>query len=114
MQGKHRKTHDEIHKILLPRNATYKDGTQIRRNGHAKQDAPEDQHQGPPTSYLEEDWPEGAPFGLGRPNGSPDPLMGLNGPSFLLQYPTAPLHLLRMYIVPPRESNHGSTLGEAI
>ena len=112
-QGKHRKTHDEIHKIVLPRNATYKDGPQIRRNGHGKQDAPKDQHQGPPIIYPEEDRPEGAPFGLGRPNGSPDPLLGLNGPNFLLQPPTAPLRLLRMCIVPPRESNRGSIHGEA-
>ena len=64
-QGKHRKTHDEMHKILLPRNATYKDGPQIRQNGHAKQDAPKDQHEGHPTSYPEKDKLEGAPFGLG-------------------------------------------------
>ena len=85
------KTHDEMHKILLPKNATYKDGPQIRQNRHAKQDAPKNQHQDPPISYLEEDRPEGAPFGLGRPNGSSDPLLGLNGPSFLLRSPTAPL-----------------------
>ena len=112
-QGKHWKTHDEMHRILLPRNATFKDGPQIRRNGHGKQDAPKDQHQGPPTSYLEEDRSEGTPFGLGRPNGSPGPLLGLNGPSFLLRSPIAPLILLWMCIVPPRESNRGSTHGEA-
>ena len=77
--GKTQKTHDEMHKILLPRNATYKDGPQIRQNGHAKQDAPKDQYKGPPISYPEEDRPEGAPFGLGRPNGSPDPLVGIWG-----------------------------------
>ena len=32
-QGKHRKTHDEIHKILLPRNATYKDGHKSDETG---------------------------------------------------------------------------------
>ena len=101
------KTHNEMHKILLPKNATYKDGPQIRQNGHAKQDAPKDQHQGPPTSYPEEDRPEGAPFGLARPP------IGPKWPSFLLQPPTAPLRLLRTCIVPPRESNRGSIHGEA-
>ena len=108
------KTHDEMHKILLPRNATYKDGLQIRQNGHAKQDAPKDQHQDPPISYPEEDRPEGAPFGLGRPNGLPDALLGLNGPSFLLRSPIAPQRLLRTGIVPRRKPNRGSTHGEAI
>ena len=36
------KTHNEMHKILLPRYATYKEGPQIRGNEHATQDAPED------------------------------------------------------------------------
>ena len=52
--------------------------------------------------------------GLREPHlGSADPVLGLNGPSFLLQSPTAPLRLLRMCIVPPHEPNRGSTHGEA-
>ena len=39
---KHRRTHHKMHKILLPRNATYKEGPQIRGNGRATQDAIED------------------------------------------------------------------------
>ena len=45
--------------------------------------------------------------------GSADPLVGQIRPIFLLQSPTDPLHLSRACIVPPRESNHGSTFGEA-
>ena len=48
-----------------------------------------EQHQGPPTSCLEEGGPEGAPFGAGRPTRSPDPLLVPNRPIFCLQTPTA-------------------------
>ena len=62
-----------MHKILLPRNVTYKEGPQIRGNGRATQDAPEDKAQGPPVSHLEEDAPGGGPPGVGRPQGSAEP-----------------------------------------
>ena len=41
------------------------------------------------------------------------PPSGPNRPIFLLQIPTAPLHLFQTCIVPPRKSNRGSTFGEA-
>ena len=47
---KHRRTHDEMHEILLPRCATYKEGPQKSENGRAAQDAPEDKDQGPHVS----------------------------------------------------------------
>ena len=50
----------------------------------------------------------------GISKGVADPLLGPIRPNFLRQSPTAPLHLFRMRIIPPRESNRGSTLGEAI
>ena len=62
-----------MHKILLPRNATYKEGPQIRGNGRATQDAPEDKAQGPPVSHLEECGPGAAPPGVGRTPGSAEP-----------------------------------------
>ena len=62
-----------MHKILLPRNATYKEGPQIRGNGRAMQDAPEDKAQGPPISHPEEDAPGGGPPGVERPQGSAEP-----------------------------------------
>ena len=62
-----------MHKILLPRNATYKEGPQIRGNGRATQGAPKDKAQGPPVSHPEEDAPEGGPLGVGRPQGSAEP-----------------------------------------
>jgi len=72
-RGKHRRTHDKMHKILLPRNVTYKEGPQIRGNGRATQDAPEDKAQGPHVSVHEEDTPRGGPLGIGRPLGSAKP-----------------------------------------
>ena len=69
-QGKHRKTHNEMQKILLPRYVTYKEGPQIRGNGRATQDAPEDIAQGPPVSHPEEGGPEAAPPGVSRTPGS--------------------------------------------
>ena len=72
-QGKHRKTHDEMHKILLPRYATYKEGPQIRGNGRATQDAPQNPSEGPHVSVHEEDTPRGGPPGVGRPQGSDEP-----------------------------------------
>ena len=56
-----------MHKILLPRNTTYKEGPQIRENGRATQDAPEDKAQGPPVNHLEEGGSGAAPCGVGRP-----------------------------------------------
>ena len=66
--------------------------------------------------------PTRSPQGIHRPKmspkghkkGSADPLLGPFRPSFLQQSPTAPLHPSRTCIVPPRKSNRGSTLGEAI
>ena len=72
-RGKHRRTHDKMHKILLPRNATYKEGPQIRGNGHATQDAPEDKAQGPRVSLPEEAEPKNLHLGVGRPPGSAEP-----------------------------------------
>ena len=69
-QGKHRRTHDEMHKILRPRNATYKEGPPIRGNGRATQDAPEDMALGPPVSQPEEAEPKNLHLGVGRPPGS--------------------------------------------
>ena len=65
-RGKHWRTHDEMHKILLPRHTTYKKGPQIRGNGRATQDAPKDKAQGPHVSVHEEDTPKGGPPGVGR------------------------------------------------
>ena len=72
-RGKHRRTHDEMHKILRPRNATYKDGPQIRGNRCATQDAPEDKAQGPRVSLPEEAEPKNLHLGVGRPPGSAEP-----------------------------------------
>ena len=72
-QGKHRRTHDEMQKILLPRNATYKEGPQIRGNGRATQDAPEDKVQGPHVSLPEEVESRNLHLGFGRPPGSAEP-----------------------------------------
>jgi len=72
-QGKHRRTHDKMHKILLPRNVTYKEGPQIRGNGRATQDAPEDKAQGPPVSLLEEAEPKNLHLGVGQPPSSAEP-----------------------------------------
>ena len=72
-RGKHRRTHDKMHKILLPRNATYKEGPQIRGNGRATQDAPEDKAQGPRVSLPEEAEPKNLHLGVGRPPGSAEP-----------------------------------------
>ena len=72
-QGKYSKTHDEMHKILLPRNATYKEGPPIRGNGRATQDAPEDMALGPPVSQPEEAEPKNLHLGVGRPPGSAEP-----------------------------------------
>jgi hypothetical protein len=55
-----------MHKILLPKDATYKEGPQIRGNGHATQDAPQDKAQGPLVSHPEEGGPGAAPPGVGR------------------------------------------------
>ena len=73
MQGKHGRTHDEMDKILLPRYATYKEGPQIRGNGHATQDAPEDKAQGPRVSLPEEAEPKNLHLGVGRTPGSAEP-----------------------------------------
>ena len=62
-----------MHKILLPRNVTYKEGPQIRGNGRATQDAPEDKAQGPPVSLPEEAEPKNLHLGVGRPPGSAEP-----------------------------------------
>ena len=62
-----------MHKILLPRNATYKEGPQIRGNGSATQDAPEDKAQGPRVSLPEEAGPKNLHLGVGRPLGSAEP-----------------------------------------
>ena len=72
-QGKHRRTHDKMHKILLPRNATYKEGPQIRGNGRATQDAPVDKAQGPHVSLPEEVELRNLHLGVGRPPGSAEP-----------------------------------------
>ena len=62
-----------MHKILRPKNATYKEGPQIRGNGRATQDAPEDQAQGPRVSLPEEAEPKNLHLGVGRPPGSAEP-----------------------------------------
>ena len=62
-----------MHKILLPRNATYKEGPQIRVNGRAMQDAPEDKAQGPCVSLPEEAEPKNLHLGVSRPPGSAKP-----------------------------------------
>ena len=72
-RGKHRRTHDKMHKILLPRNATYKEVPQIRGNGRATQDAPEDKAQGPHVSLPEKVEPGKLHLGGGRPPGSAKP-----------------------------------------
>ena len=70
---KHRRTHDKMHKILLPRNATYKEDPKIRGNGLATQDAPEDKAQGPRVSLPEEAEPKNLHLGVGRPLGLAEP-----------------------------------------
>ena len=65
-----------MHKILLPRYATYKEVHQIRGNGRATQDAPQNPSEGPHVSVHEEDTPRGGPPGVGRPQGLAEP--GLN------------------------------------
>ena len=72
-QGKHRRTHDEMYKILLPRYAPYKEGPQIRGNGRAMQDAPEDKAQGPCVSLPEEAEPRNLHLAVGRPPGLAEP-----------------------------------------
>ena len=72
-QGKYKRTHDKMHKILLPRNATYKEGPQIRGNGRATQDAPEDKAQGPHVSLPGEVEPRKLHLGVGGPLGSAEP-----------------------------------------
>ena len=62
-----------MYKILLPRNATYKEGPQIRGNERATQDAPEDKAQGPLVSLPEEAEPKNLRLGVGRPPGSAEP-----------------------------------------
>jgi len=57
----------------------YKKGPETIGNGQDKQDSPKDQDQGPPISCLEEGRPRGGLFGLGRPPGSFDPLLGSIG-----------------------------------
>ena len=67
------KTHDKMHKILLPKNATHKEGPQIRGNRRATQDAPEDKAQGPPVSLPEEEEPKNLHLGVSRPPGLSEP-----------------------------------------
>ena len=62
-----------MHKILLPRYATYKEGPQITENGRAMQDAPQNPSEGPHVSVHEEDTPRGGPPGVGRPQGLAEP-----------------------------------------
>ena len=62
-----------MHKILLPKNATHKEGPQIRGNGRATQDAPEDKAQGPRVSLPEEAEPKNLHLGVGRPLGLAKP-----------------------------------------
>ena len=62
-----------MHKILLPRNVTYKEGPQIRGNGRATQDAPEDKAQGPRVSLPEEAEPKNLHLGVSRPPGLAEP-----------------------------------------
>ena len=62
-----------MHKKLLPRNATYKEGPQIKGHGRATQDAPEDKAQGPCVSLPEEAEPKNLHLGVGRPPGSAEP-----------------------------------------
>jgi len=62
-----------MHKILLPRYATYKEGPQIGGNGRATQDAPEDKAQGPLVSLPEEAEPKNLHLGVGRPPSSAKP-----------------------------------------
>ena len=71
---------EAMRKVEAP---TYKKGPQTRRNRHDKEDAPKNQGQGPPISCPEEGRPWGVPFGLSRPPGSSDPLMGQIRPIFL-------------------------------
>ena len=59
-----------MHKILRPRNATYKEGPQIRGNRRATQDAPEDKAQGPCVSLPEEAELKNLHLVVGRPLGS--------------------------------------------
>ena len=60
-----------------------------------------------------EDGPKQPQQGCGRTLGSADTLLGPIRPNFLWDTLIAPLRLFRMCIVPPRESNRGSTLGDA-
>ena len=62
-----------MHKILLPRNATYKEGPQIRENGRATQDTPEDKVEDPRVSLPEEAEPKNLHLRVGRPPGSAEP-----------------------------------------
>ena len=62
-----------MHKILLPRNSTYKEGPQIRGNVRATHDAPEDKAQGPRVSLLEEAEPKNLHLGVGRPPSLAEP-----------------------------------------
>ena len=62
-----------MHKILLPRFATYKEGSQIRGNGRATQDAPKDKAQGPRVSLPGEVEPRKLHLGVGGPLGSAEP-----------------------------------------
>ena len=59
-------------KILLPKNATYKEGPQIRGNGRATQDAPEDKAQGPHVSLPEKVEPGKLHLGAADPQVRPN------------------------------------------
>ena len=72
-RGKHRGTHEEMHKILLIRLDTYKEGPQIRGNGRVMQDAPEDKAQGPHISQPRKVEPRKLHLGVGRPPGLAEP-----------------------------------------
>jgi hypothetical protein len=72
-QGKHRRTHDEMQKILLPRNATYKEGPQIRGNVHAMQDEPKDKAQGSHVSQPTKVEPRKLHLGVARPPSLAEP-----------------------------------------
>ena len=62
-----------MYKILLPKNATYKEGPQIRGNGRATQDAPKDKAQDPHVSLPEKVEPGKLHLWGGRPLGSAEP-----------------------------------------
>ena len=72
-QGKYKRTHDKMHKILLPRNATYKEVPQIRGYGRVMQDAPEDKAQGPHISQPRKVEPRKLHLGVGQPPGLAEP-----------------------------------------